>query len=185
MPIEDVWHLMSDYLYLLSKGYNVDIYNVVLMSNHFHMIVRCPEANLSEAMQYFMRQTSKSITRNQDRINQTYGSRFFRTLINNDHHLRTVYKYVYRNPVEAGLSDRVETYRFSTLYGLLGSETMTIPVIEDSILFSGVESSLSWLNEVPKRANREAVQKALRRPKFALPRLKNNGKAHPLNVETY
>lgn len=184
MPEGEVWDIFSDYLYILDKGFSLKIYSFVLMSNHFHLIVRCPKANLSEAMQYFMGQTSRAITKHQDRINQTYGGRFFRSEIRNDHHLNTVYKYVYRNPIEAGICRRVEDYKFSTLRGLLGFEKLIIPLVEDRILFPHVHSTLSWLNENPSIENRLAVGKALRRSVFALPRKAKNT-LHPLNEYKY
>lgn len=118
-----VWEIMTRQLYFTNFAFNLRIHSFVLMSNHFHMIVRSPEANLSVAMSYFMRETSREITRRSHRINQTYGSRFHRSLI--------AYKYVFRNPVEAGLCNRVEDYEFSSLKGVLGERWLDVPISED------------------------------------------------------
>jgi hypothetical protein len=100
------------------------------------------------------------------------------------HHFTTVYKYIYRNPVEAGLCQYVEEYPWSTLNGLLGFSKLHIPVEEDTFLFdAGVTPILEWLNTAPLPGHRVAVQKAIRRSCFALP--KHNKYQHPLNEKKY
>lgn len=56
------------------------------------------------------------------------------------------YKYVYRNPVEAGMCARVEDYEFSTLCGLLGATNFGVPVIDNMGLIFGPKKMLDWLN---------------------------------------
>lgn len=56
------------------------------------------------------------------------------------------YKYVYRNPVEAGMCMRAEDYEFSSLRGLLGHTLLTAPVIDNMGLIYGPQKILTWLN---------------------------------------
>jgi putative transposase len=107
VDIDEVWLIFENYLYYLKVAYDVEIFSFVLMSNHFHLLARFPKANASLAMQYFMRETSKRISKPAERINQVYGGRFFRSAINTHHYYNHVYKYVYRNPVDAKLCQRV------------------------------------------------------------------------------
>jgi putative transposase len=116
LPIGEVWEIMSNYLHFIHHAFGVRIGSFVLMNNHFHLIARFPEGTLSESLQYFMRETSRSIAHSSSRTNHVYGARVFRSRIESTHHLRNVYKYVYRNPVEVGLADRAEGYRYSTLH---------------------------------------------------------------------
>ncbi|WP_081111818.1 transposase [Bdellovibrio bacteriovorus] len=62
---------MSNYLCFIHHAYKGEIYAFVLMSNHFHLLIRFPENNMSEAMTYFMRESSRMISRQAGRINQT------------------------------------------------------------------------------------------------------------------
>ena len=101
MPLHEVWTIMSDQLYFLHHAFEFEILSFVLMSNHFHLMVRTPKANLADGMAYFMRETSRSIIKDSERINQTYGSRYGRCLIHSNHHLMNAYKYIYHNPVKA------------------------------------------------------------------------------------
>lgn len=176
LPLETVSSIFDDYLYVTKHEFDFRIHAFVLMPNHFHMLTSTPQANISPGMQYLMNQTSREITRLSGRINQTFGNRHHKTLITTDHYFTNCYKYVYRNPVKAGLCTRVEDYKYSTLNGLLGDSQLVVPVERDTLLFTPHfdERTLSWLNRKPDAQSEEDVRKALRKGVFALPRAKNN-----------
>lgn len=121
-------------------------------------------------MNYFMRETARETSRLSNRINQTFGARHHKTLIGNAHYFLTAYKYVYRNPVRAGLVRRTEEYRYSTLPGVLGLRPLVVPLAEDTILFpeNFDWSALEWLNRVPDEALEDEVRQALKHSEFAL-----------------
>lgn len=167
IPIQNVWSIFSDYLFFINKNYNVEIYSFVLMDNHFHLMIRTPQANLDKAMNYFMRETSRHITFSCSRINQTFGGPYHWSLIKKPIYFLHAYKYVYRNPVEAGLVSQVEDYKYSTLHSKLGQSHSIIPVVEDTTLFSGVEATLAWLNKsYLDQDMRGDIRKALKRKTF-------------------
>lgn len=167
IPLSQVWELFSDYLYFIHHVFGVKIHAFVLMNNHFHLILSTPEANLSEAMNYFMRETSKQMGLYSGRINQIYGAPYFWSLLKSETYFGHAYKYVYRNPVEGGLCKYVEEYPFSTLHSLVGKSRTIIPVIDDTFLFSDLESQLSWLNKDYKSlAHKEEIRTALKKREF-------------------
>jgi putative transposase len=169
LPMHQVWSIMSDYLYLAHHCFSIQIHSFVLMNNHFHMIAAAPAGNLSEAMNYFMREVSRVIGFETGRINQVWGGPHHKTLIQSQQQFLHTYKYVYRNPVEAGIVDRAEDYPYSTLPRLLGSLPCTIPLVEDTLLMSDPERCLKWLNTSYQPGQRELIRKALRRSEFRLP----------------
>lgn len=171
-PLESVWPIFCDHLYFCAIAFDVEIYSFVLMQNHFHLLARFPQNNLSKAMAYLMRETSRQICKNAERINSTYGSRFHSSMIKDEIHFRNVYKYNYRNPVSAGVVKYAEEYSFSTLAGLLGQRPLSIPLQEDTILFENPEETLRWLNRTPDENHEREFRLALRRPtlSFALNR---------------
>src|ERR1700722_12532057 len=85
LPMNTVWSIMEDYLYLVAHVFDLRIHSFVLMSNHFHLLATAPRGNLSEVLLYFMRETSREITRRTYRINQTWGIRNHKTHIGNSH----------------------------------------------------------------------------------------------------
>ncbi len=177
-----IWEIMSDYLHFSHHAFGTQIHSFVLMRNHFHMIASFPNGNLSEASQYFMRETSRSIAKASGRINHVYGARIFRSRLASLHYYEHAYKYIYRNPVEVGAATTVEGHPYSTLSGLLGLTRLTIPLIEDTLLFTDMEETLRWLNTKPSNENRAAVQSALRRADFKLKKSPSSRKPHELET---
>jgi REP element-mobilizing transposase RayT len=170
MPLDETWELFSDYLFLISKFFGIRIHSFVLMPNHFHMIARDPEMNLSTSMNYFMRETSKLMARDTHRINRIWGAPFGSSLISSPLYYLHAYRYVYNNPVRAGLCDNAFQYRFSTLQTLIGLQRTIIPLEYDDTLFENFESAHKWLLEPPKKKESEDTRLALRRKEFKFPR---------------
>ncbi|MBO9665275.1 MAG: transposase [Bdellovibrio sp.] len=167
LETERVWQIMSEFLRELTYDYGFIIHSFVLMGNHFHLLVSTPKGNLSEGMCYFMTATSKRINSLTQKKNQVYGSRFHRCLISDSRYLHNVYKYVYRNPVEAGLCQRVEDYPFSTLFKKLkGFEDF--PLYENDFFYeeSSRNSYLTWLNKEPTEKQKEIIEWGLSRAEF-------------------
>lgn len=176
LPLETVWSIMEDFLFLLVAGFGVRIHSFILMSNHFHLLITAPNGNLSSAMLYFMRETSKEITRLSGRINQTYGSRNHKTRITNYHHFMNTYKYIYQNPIRAKLCTNAEDYPFSTLNGLCRGSKLTIPVDED-LLFNPLfdEGLLTWLNTPIEERDLRDMRLALKHSEIQFLADKNTG----------
>ncbi len=180
IPLPYVWRVYSDYLFFIHHAYNVEIFSFVLMNNHFHLLAGFPEGNIGKSMNYFMRETSKVIGEMCGRINQLYGAPYHKCMIDTYHYYLHAYKYIYRNPVQAGLVKNVEEYPFSTLNGLLGQSKIWIPIEEDLTLFNDVEDTLKWLNRTYEKGHLDAVASALRHSVFSLPRDIHNQKEHEL-----
>ncbi len=170
LPIEEVWTIFADRLYFCSHAFNLRIHAFVLMNNHFHLLVTTPDANISDFMMYFLSEVSREITQRAGRINQTFGGPYYGCLIRTDLHFLHAYKYVYRNPVEAGLTQYVADYPFSTLHSLIGRSKCPIPLSPDYTLFESIESTLTWLDTGYKDNGKEAIRLALRKPEFKLAR---------------
>jgi len=168
--MEEVWDIFSIYLHFISHAYQVRIHSFVLMSNHFHMLISTPDANIDEAMNYFLREVSRSLGKASGRINQIFGGPYHWSLINNSIYYQHAYKYIYRNPVHAGLSRQVEEYKFSTLRGLLGFERLVIPAIDNLDLIHNPASQLRWLNKTYDEDVQEAIRLALRKKEFGFSR---------------
>lgn len=59
---------------------------------------------------------------------------------------KNAYKYIYRNPLDAGLCRTVEEYEYSSLRGLLGHSPLVVPVIDNMGLIHTPLKILDWLN---------------------------------------
>lgn len=181
IPLAEVWDLFGIYLHFVSHAYDIRIRAFILMDNHFHLIVTCDSINLPLAMNYLMRECSKEINRLCGRINQVWGRPYHSSVIRGSVHYQNVYKYLYRNSVEAGLCLRAEEYPYSTLRGLLGLSHLLIPV-QDEMLFNDIEKQLEWLNFKPSDENyRSVIRTALRSREFKLGKVKTEV-SHPYDT---
>lgn len=164
--MEEVWKIMERGLYFLRHGYDIQIHSFLLMSNHFHLVTTCPEGNLSRGMAWLLSYTTKEINRAANRKNQIWGQRFYSTELFNYWHQVNAYKYVYQNPVRAGLVSKVEDYRYSTLHGLLGSQHILIPVKSDDFLFEKIDGTLFWMNTRYRDEDLHELRKSLKKRTF-------------------
>ncbi len=148
LDLELVWSIFGDYLTILKYEFNFEIISFVLMNNHFHLLVKTPDSNLSEGMNYFMREVSKEIATKAGRYNQTFGGPYHWCMLDSYQYFLNSYKYVYRNPVEAGLAPNCEGYPYSSLFRALGLGRINFPLEPDTILFNPVlpTDTLCWLN---------------------------------------
>lgn len=119
-------------------------------------------------MMYFLRETSREFGRLSGAINQTYGGRYYKTSIEDDHYFMNAYKYVYRNPVRARIGKFCEEYPFSTLSGLCGKTRLLIPIVNDALLLGSDfdQQILNWINRTPDPDDEKEIKRALMRPKF-------------------
>ena len=168
IPLEQVWDVLSDYLHIVRYGFGVQLVSFVLMPNHFHLIVRDPELHLPQAMEFFMRETSKEIGRLSGRINKIWGCPYHSSVIKSAIYFLHAYKYVYRNPIKAKLVSSVFEYPFSSLQVLLGHQQSIIPLEHDDTLFSDLDSTLRWLDEAFDSEDEVSIQRGLRKCVFQL-----------------
>ncbi len=185
LSMDEVWEIMSRQLYFIRHAFNVRIHSFVLMNNHFHMLISTPDANLSQAMANFMGETSRYLNYAGNRENETYAGRHFRSIIKSHHEFTHAYKYNYRNPVTCGIVNRVESYKYSTLYGLLGMSPLMIPVEEDTLLFPDIQANLDWLNTDPCPEKSLVVKHAMKKKVFKMRKVLKSKKEHKLDTERY
>ncbi len=98
-----------------------------LMSNHFHLVIETPLANLVEGMKWFLGTYTMRFNRRHRLSGHLFAGRYKSLLIDESsaHYLRTVCDYVHLNPVRAGLigkKERLEKYRWSSYPGYLGGK---------------------------------------------------------------
>lgn len=169
-----VWEIYCDQLKRVSKEHGLEVHSFVLMSNHYHLLASTPNANISECMHQFMGQTSRLLTKEGNRINQTYSGRHFKTILHRPSYYLSTYKYIYRNPVTAGICEKVEEYPYSTLRGLLNPVEKKIPILEDSTFLEDPVGTLQWLNTSPSTDALEAVKYALKRQYFQSKKMRSS-----------
>lgn len=169
IPLNDCFDIHTHYLNESIKRFKINPHAFVLMNNHFHMLVTTPKANIGEFLRYFLTESSRHIRKQSGRINHIYGGRNHKSLILEPHYYAHCLKYVLRNPIRAGLSNKVESYAYSTAYQK--PSKMKDLICEVSKDFSELLPScrmerLHWLNQPTPTEIDELCRKALRRTEF-------------------
>jgi len=172
-PMDKLWTIFTNYLFFIKYAFYGRIHSFVLMSNHFHMLISTPMLNLDGIMKYFCRETGRSINLLRGSNDHVFGSRYKWSIIQSPEYYHHAYRYVYQNPIRAGLCHRVEQYPYSSMYGMLGNEQLCIPVCEVSRRFSynlpkDLFDQVTWLNQIYDSQESERIRKGFFRREFCI-----------------
>jgi putative transposase len=85
-----------------------------LMTNHVHLLVETPEANLGFGMQRLHGRYAQSFNRRHGRDGHLFQGRYGAMRLRNDAHLWMAVAYIARNPVRAGLCRDPERWHWSS-----------------------------------------------------------------------
>lgn len=98
----------------MAERFDVELWAYVLMGNHYHLVLRTRRPNLSRAAQWLGVSYASWFNARHERKGHLFQGRFKSFLIEDEHYLRTLLLYVHRNPVRAGLVERLADYRWSS-----------------------------------------------------------------------
>jgi len=173
LPIGDVWDVLSEQCYEISEIHGARIHGFVLMSNHFHLIVSSPVSDLGIIMQHFSSFATRTYNRKSGRVGHLFRGRYKWSMIDSPLYYAHALKYIYRNPVRAGICQKVETYAYSSLQGVLHRSRLPFPVttgVKEQFGHDLVPEKtcelVTWLNQSLKNEDNEWIRKALRRKTF-------------------
>jgi REP element-mobilizing transposase RayT len=100
--------------------FGVQVLSYCLMSNHYHLLVKTPEANLGRAMRHI----NGVYTQRYNRLKKTDGSlfrgRYKAILVEEDSYQLHISRYIHLNPLEAKMVSKPEDYPWSSYPAYLG-----------------------------------------------------------------
>lgn len=91
-----------------------------LMTNHYHLLVETPDANLPDGMFRLNHHYAYRFNRRHGFVGHLFEDRFFAELIKDDAQLVAAAQYIDLNPVRAGLCSAPEEWPWSSCAGTLG-----------------------------------------------------------------
>jgi putative transposase len=119
---EAVFHKPADYDAFVeamtdaSARLPLDLLGYCLMPNHFHLVVRPHAAgDLGRWMQWLQTAHARRYHQHYATNGHVWQGRFKAFPLQDDDHLRTVLRYVERNPLRAGLVKQAEEWQWSSL----------------------------------------------------------------------
>ncbi|MEK7632745.1 MAG: transposase [Patescibacteria group bacterium] len=93
----------------------------VLMTNHYHLLIETPDANLSEGMRQLNGIYTQKINQRYGRVGHVLQGRFNAFLIEDETYFLTVARYIVLNPLRTALVGDVCEYEWSSYLGTLGA----------------------------------------------------------------
>jgi len=94
--------------------FNIKIYAYCLMSNHYHLLVSVPDANIARAMRHINGIYTQKINRKHKLEGALFKGRYKSILIEEDGYFMECVRYIHRNPIKAGLVKESGEYSWTS-----------------------------------------------------------------------
>lgn len=107
-------HSFLDTIEEMSQRFEIDVFAYVLMSNHYHLLLRTRRANLKKAMHWFGTTYTQRFNRRHLRSGHLFQGRYKSIIVQNEAYLLQLSYYIHRNPQRAGTVKRLADYRWSS-----------------------------------------------------------------------
>lgn len=98
------------------ERFKLEVHAFVLMRNHYHLLVRTKQANLSRAIQWLGVSYSTWFNRRHQRSGHLFQGRFKSFVIENEHYFLALSYYIHGNPIRAGITKQLPGYRWSSYH---------------------------------------------------------------------
>ncbi len=122
------------YLESAREKFHLDIFAFVLMSNHYHILLRTNEANLSRAMQWIQTSYSVYFNRNHNRIGHLFQGRYKSILVENESYWNILSLYIHLNPIRAGMVKKLSEYKWSSYHDYVNAKKRNTWVNSEEVL---------------------------------------------------
>jgi len=110
---EDIKYYIKN-MYDIKDKYNIEIIAYCIMNNHAHILIKCEEIKrLSEYMHNLNTRYGCYYNKKYKRVGYVFRDRYKAEGIYTERHLYSCIKYIYDNPVKAGICNKPEDYLYS------------------------------------------------------------------------
>jgi putative transposase len=118
----------------IASTYEVTIIGYCLMGTHVHLLVVSGPGGLSRFVQVLLTRFARWFNRRHGSEGHVFENHFHATDVLTDSHLSSAARYVDLNPVEAGLVERPEEWRWSSYRAHVGLEAPAAFLANDAFL---------------------------------------------------
>lgn len=173
LPLEEMWDICKQGLKHAHQAHPSKVEAFVLMSNHYHLLIWTPKSDVDRFMYELNSYISKIVRFRTKRINRIFGDRYKWTLVDQQNYYKQVLRYIYQNPLKAGLVIKCELYPYSTLAYIASEQSFEVPIYNESESLRLLKDGY-FEKELDKRA---IIAKALSRSKFNFPKVNSSRRA--------
>jgi len=123
---EDIFYTIRDrekfleYLEKAVERFSIIIHTYCLMTNHYHLLIETPQANLSLAMQWLNVSYAAYYNKKRQRSGYLFQGRFKSVLVEADEYLKPLSRYIHLNPVQAKTVNSPGEFPWSSYPAFIG-----------------------------------------------------------------
>ncbi|MDA8099424.1 MAG: transposase [Nitrospiraceae bacterium] len=110
------------------------IYAYVLMNNHIHLLIETGDIPLSKVMQGINQSYTLYFNRRYRTVGHLFQGRYKAILCDREAYLLGLVQYIHRNPLRAGIADRLDGYPWSSHHAYSGKKNPLGLVDTDHVL---------------------------------------------------
>ena len=94
--------------------FNWSVHSWCQMTNHYHLLIETPDANLSKGMRYLNGVYTQRFNRSHSRKGHLFQGRYKAILVDKDEYLQELSRYIVLNPVRVGMVEGAEDWLWSS-----------------------------------------------------------------------
>ena len=138
------------------ERYGYLLHGYVFMTNHYHLLVETPHANIKQIMQNINTSYTVFVNRKYQRSGHLFQGRYKAFIVDKEGYLLELGRYIHLNPVRAGLVKRPEDFKWSSYWDYVRSRKVGGLVDTDETL-----SLFSELRDVAIRKYRGFINEGV------------------------
>ena len=169
IPLEEVWEIVIDSFDVAQERAPANVSQFVLMANHYHFLIRTPNADIDRFMYFFNKTFSSELQRKSGSSNRMFGSNYKWSLIQSPKYFANVFRYIYQNPLRAELVDKCEDYPYSTYHYSCYQKKLPFPFVR----INHLENDPAFINEKLESKKQEGIKRGLKKSVFREVRQRN------------
>jgi REP element-mobilizing transposase RayT len=136
-----------EYLAKCVERFTTRIHTYCLMSNHYHVLIETPQANLSRAIQWLNVSHSVYFNKKHRRRGHLFQGRFKAILVDANEYLTLLSRYIHLNPVRAKIVTNPKEYPWSSYPAFAGKRRKPDWLETDTVLsYFGREKKEAIIN---------------------------------------
>ncbi len=146
---------LIDTLASKAEDTNLSVYAYCLMDNHVHLVVRDDDNEISRIMKGIATRYAMFFNNKYQRAGHLFQDRFKSEVIEDERYLLAVIRYVHNNPVQAGMVERCEQYKWSSYQAYITPNQEECKLVNSEYILRMISTDLKKAIKEFERFSRE------------------------------